>query len=224
MIADYTIEKLYDLDETIARPFLLGFTYPWDALPSIAEYVRALGSSLSEDRFEKRGEDIWIARSAKIHPSANLNGPCIIDEEAELRPCAFIRGSVIIGKNATVGNSTECKNVILFNRVEAPHFNYVGDSILGFRAHLGAGATTSNIKSDRTNVSLCDEDERVETGLRKMGAMLGDLVEVGCNAVLNPGTVIGRGSRVYPVSCVRGFVPAGHIWKNTGEVVAMEER
>ena len=221
MVNDYSVEKLYDLNETIAADYLRGFTYPWEALGGIARFLEELGASLPADRYEKRGENIWVARSTKIHPAANITGSCIIDEEAELRPGAFIRGAVIVGKNATVGNSCECKNSILFNRAEVPHFNYIGDSILGFRAHMGAGAITSNIKSDRKNVVLRDGDEVVETGLRKMGAMLGDHVEVGCNSVLNPGTVIGRNSRVYPLSSVRGFVPASHIFKAPGKLSAI---
>ncbi|MCR5675850.1 MAG: UDP-N-acetylglucosamine pyrophosphorylase [Lachnospiraceae bacterium] len=223
MIKDYTIENMFDLEETIAAEYLSTFTYPWEALGGIKEFILKKGPTLPEEIFEKKGEDIWIARSAKIHPSANISGPCIIDEEAELRPGAFIRGSVIIGKKATVGNSCECKNSILFNRAEVPHFNYVGDSIFGFRAHTGAGAITSNIKSDRKNIVLKDGDEVVETGLRKMGAMLGDLVEVGCNTVLNPGSVVGRGARIYPLSPVRGFVPAGHIFKAPGQVVKISD-
>lgn len=213
------VENLYNLEETIAAPLLQDAQYPWEVLGKIKDFIVELGNSLPEDRFEKRGENIWVAKSAKVAPTACLNGPCIVDEEAEIRHCAFVRGSAIIGKGAVVGNSTELKNVILFNKVQVPHYNYVGDSILGFKAHMGAGSITSNVKSDKTLVVVKSREEEIETGLKKFGAMLGDNVEVGCNSVLCPGTVIGRNTNVYPLSRVRGFVPAGCIYKNQGEVV-----
>ncbi len=218
-LQDVTIEKLYDLNETIAAPLFEGVQYPWEVLSGIKDFIRALGETLPEDRFEKRGEDVWVAKSAKVFDSAYLGGPCIIDEDAEVRQCAFIRGSAIVGKGAVVGNSTELKNVILFNKVQVPHYNYVGDSILGFRAHMGAGSITSNVKSDKTLVVIHAGEEELETGIKKIGAMLGDNVEVGCNSVLNPGTVIGRGSNVYPLSMVRGCIPAGHIYKDKEHIV-----
>ena len=192
--------------------------YPWEALPRIHDFIIELGNSLSEDVFEKRGEHIWVAKSAKVAPTACLNGPLIVDEDAEIRHCAFIRGNAIVGKGAVVGNSTELKNVILFNKVQVPHYNYVGDSILGFRSHMGAGAITSNVKSDKTLVTVKGENISIETGLKKMGAMLGDNVEVGCNSVLNPGTVIGRNTNIYPTSMVRGVIPADSIYKCRTEI------
>ena len=206
------IRNLYDLNETIAAPLFEGKSYPWELLPEIKSFIVKLGNSLPEDRFEKRGEDVWVAKSAKVAPTACLNGPCIVDEDAEVRHCAFVRGSAIIGKGAVVGNSTELKNVILFNKVQVPHYNYVGDSILGYKAHMGAGSITSNVKSDKTLVVVKAPEEQMETGLKKFGAMLGDNVEVGCNSVLNPGTVIGRNTNVYPTSMVRGFVPENSIY------------
>ena len=206
------ISNLYDLERTVAAPFLKQFTYPWEALAGIREFIVTLGNSLPEDRFEKRGEDVWIAKSARVAPTAFLNGPCIVDENAEIRHCAFVRGSAVIGKGAVVGNSTELKNVILFDQVQVPHYNYVGDSILGFKAHMGAGAITSNVVVKAGELQIA-------TGLKKFGAMLGDCVEVGCNSVLNPGTVIGRNTNVYPLSRVRGFVPEGHIFKAQDEIV-----
>lgn len=217
-----TIENLYDLNETIAAELFEGAEYPWEVLPKIHDFILELGKRLPEEDYEKRGEDIWVAKSAKVAPTACLNGPLIIDEEAEVRHCAFVRGNAIVGKGAVVGNSTELKNVVLFNKVQVPHYNYVGDSILGFKSHMGAGSITSNVKSDKTLVAVKNGDEKIETGLKKMGAMLGDHVEVGCNSVLNPGTVIGRNSNVYPTSCVRGVIPAGHIFKRPGEVVKKE--
>lgn len=214
-----TIKELYDLNETIAAKLFEGLTYPWEALPKIGEFIVKLGETLPTDKFEKRGENVWIAKSAKVFPSAYINGPAIIDEDAEIRHCAFIRGNAIVGKGAVVGNSTELKNVVLFNKVQVPHYNYVGDSILGFKAHMGAGSITSNVKSDKTLVVVKAGEEKVETGLKKFGAMLGDNVEVGCNSVLNPGTVVGRGSNIYPTSCVRGFIPADSIYKNKDEIV-----
>ena len=212
------ISNLYDLNETIAKEYLEQFTYPWEALKGISEFIKKLGPTLDPEKFEKRGEDIWVAKSAKVAPTACLNGPLIIDEEAEVRHCAFIRGNAIVGKGAVVGNSTELKNVILFNKVQVPHYNYVGDSILGFKAHMGAGSITSNVKSDKTLVVVKNGEEKMETGLKKFGAMLGDHVEVGCNSVLNPGTVIGPDTNIYPTSCVRGCIPAGKIYKKQGEI------
>lgn len=216
------ITELYDLKETIAAKLFEGAEYPWELLPKIHDFIIELGKSLPGDIYEERGENIWVAKSAKVAPTACLNGPLIIDEEAEVRHCAFVRGNAIVGKGAVVGNSTELKNVILFNKVQVPHYNYVGDSILGFKSHMGAGSITSNVKSDKTLVVVKSGEERIETGLKKMGAMLGDHVEVGCNSVLNPGTVIGRNSNVYPTSCVRGVIPADHIFKGQGKVVAKQ--
>ena len=217
------IRELYDLSQTIAGEYLSRFIYPWEALGGIADYVRELGATLDEAVYEKRGEDIWVAKSAKVAASACLNGPLIIDEDAEIRHCAFIRGSAIIGKGAVVGNSTEIKNDIIFNGVQVPHYNYVGDSVLGYKSHMGAGSITSNVKSDKTLVVVKDGTGQMETGRKKFGAMLGDYVEVGCNSVLNPGTVIGRNSRVYPLSSVRGVVPAKSIYKRQGEIVRIED-
>lgn len=218
------INNLYDLKETIAAPLFEGATYPWELLPKIGAFIVELGNSLPTDKFEKRGENIWIAKSANVYPTAYINGPCIIDEDAEVRHCAFIRGNAIVGKGAVVGNSTELKNVILFNKVQVPHYNYVGDSVLGFKAHMGAGSTTSNVKSDKTLVVVRAGEEKFETGLKKFGAMLGDQVEVGCNSVLNPGTIIGKMSNVYPTSMVRGFIPANSIYKKQGEIAGKEVR
>lgn len=213
------IKNLYNLEETIAAGIFEGKTYPWEVLPEIKTFIITLGESLPADKFDRREGNIWIAKSAKIYPNATIIGPCIIDEETEVRPGAFIRGNAIVGKKCVVGNSTELKNVILFNNVQVPHYNYVGDSVLGFKSHMGAGAVTSNVKSDKTLVVVKNGDERIETGLKKFGAMLGDEVEVGCNSVLNPGTVIGRHSNVYPTSSVRGFVPSNHIFKDPFHVV-----
>lgn len=217
-LQDTTIAALYTLEETIAKDVFEGVTYPWEVLPKIGEFIVKLGNSLPEDKYEKKGENVWIAKSAKVFPSAYINGPAIIDEEAEVRHCAFIRGNAIVGKGAVVGNSTELKNVILFNKVQVPHYNYVGDSILGFKAHMGAGSITSNVKSDKTLVIVRAGQEQYETGLKKFGAMLGDNVEVGCNSVLNPGTIIGKQSNVYPTSMVRGFITANSIYKKQGEI------
>lgn len=217
-LKNVTIKELYTLEETIAEDIFQGVTYPWEVLPKIGAFIVELGNSLPEEKYEKREGNIWIARSAKVYPSACINGPAIIDEEAEIRHCAFIRGNAIVGKGAVVGNSTELKNVILFNKVQVPHYNYVGDSILGFKAHMGAGSITSNVKSDKTLVVVKAGEERYETGLKKFGAMLGDCVEVGCNSVLNPGTVIGKETNIYPTSMVRGVIPAGSIYKRQGEI------
>lgn len=223
MSIEITVSELYDLRETIAARLLEGLTYPWEALPKIHDFIIDLGESLPKDIYEERGEYIWVAKSAKVAPTACLNGPLIVDEDAEIRHCAFVRGNAIVGKGAVVGNSTELKNVILFNKVQVPHYNYVGDSILGFRAHMGAGSITSNVKSDKTLVVVKGEGISIETGLKKMGAMLGDNVEVGCNSVLNPGTVIGRNTNIYPASMVRGVIPAGSIYKKATEIAGKRE-
>lgn len=214
-----TVTDLYDFNETIAAEIFDQVTYPWEVLPKIHDFILELGKKLPEELFEKRGENIWVAKSASVAPTACLNGPLIIDEDAEIRHCAYIRGNAIVGKGAVVGNSTELKNVILFNKVQVPHYNYVGDSILGFKSHMGAGSITSNVKSDKTLVIVKNQETSYETGLKKMGAMLGDNVEVGCNSVLNPGTVIGRQSNIYPTSMVRGVVPADSIFKKDGTIV-----
>ena len=218
-MADIKIKDLYTLDETIAKEFLERFEYPWEALPHIKEFIIELGNTLNPDEYEKRGDDVWVAKSAKVFDSAYIGGPCIIGKDAEVRQCAFIRGSAIVGEGAVVGNSTELKNVILFNKVQVPHYNYVGDSILGYKAHMGAGSITSNVKSDKQLVVVHNEGQNIETGLKKFGAMLGENVEVGCNSVLNPGTVICKESNVYPTSCVRGVIPASSIHKNNGEII-----
>lgn len=219
MKENMTINNMYDLNETIAKDIFEGVTYPWEILPKISEFIVRLGEKLPTDEYDKVGENVWIAKDAKVFESAYINGPVIIDHGAEVRHCAFIRGNAIVGKNCVVGNSTELKNVILFNNVQVPHYNYVGDSILGYKAHMGAGSITSNVKSDKTNVTIMIGDDKIETGLKKMGAMLGNNVEVGCNSVLNPGTVIGQQTNVYPLSMVRGYVPAKSIYKKRGEVV-----
>lgn len=235
------IENLYNLNETIAKELLKTKKYPWEILPEINDFILELGPKLDKNIYEQKGENVWIAKSAKIAPTASITGPVIIDENAEIRHCAFIRGKAIVGKNAVVGNSTELKNVILFNNVQVPHYNYVGDSILGYKAHMGAGSITSNVKSDKTNVqiklrvvgnkettsianseSIMDQikdEEIIETNLRKVGAFLGDGVEVGCNSVLNPGTIIGKNTNIYPLSCVRGVIPENCIYKNQNEIV-----
>lgn len=213
------ISQLYDLEETIAAELFVGLTYPWEALPKISDFIKKLGPTLDPEVYEQRGENIWVAKSATVAATAFLNGPLIIDEDAEIRHCAFIRGNAIVGKGSVVGNSTELKNVVIFNSVQVPHYNYVGDSILGYKSHMGAGSITSNVKSDKTLVVVKDHDEKIETGLKKFGAMLGDYVEVGCNSVLNPGTVIGSHTNVYPLSSVRGVIPANSIYKNRSEVV-----
>lgn len=209
------IKNLYDLTQTIAAPLFEGVEYPWELLPKIKDYIIELGNSLSLELYDKKDDNIWIAKSAKIYPTANIYGPCIIGEETEVRPGAFIRGNAIVGNKCVVGNSTELKNVILFNNVQVPHYNYVGDSILGYKSHMGAGSITSNVKSDKTLVVVKDKmaGEEIPTGLKKFGAMLGDNVEVGCNSVLNPGTVVGRFSNIYPTSCVRGVIPENSIYK-----------
>ena len=219
MLKDFTIANLLDLNETIAKDLFEGKTYPWEVLPEIGDFILKLGQTLSEEEYDHPSEDVWIAKSAKVAPTACINGPVIIGKEAEVRHCAFIRGNAIVGEGAVVGNSTELKNVILFNKVQVPHYNYVGDSVLGYKAHMGAGSITSNVKSDKTLVTVKTPDGPIETGLKKFGAMLGDNVEVGCGSVLNPGTVVGSHSNIYPLSSVRGVVPANSIYKKQGEVV-----
>ncbi len=216
---EYRIDRMYDLTQTIAAELFEGKTYPWEVLGDISDFILKLGPTLPADKFEKRGENVWVARSAKIFDSAYIGGPCIIDEGAEIRQCAFIRGSAIVGKKAVVGNSTELKNVVLFDLVQVPHYNYVGDSVLGVHAHMGAGSITSNVKADNKEVVIHNKEEHMATGRRKIGAMLGDYADIGCNSVLNPGTVIGRHTNVYPVSMVRGCVPADHIYKDKDHIV-----
>ncbi len=218
----FQISNLFNLEETIAAPLFLDKTYPWEVLPKIKAFILELGSTLDADVYEQRGTDIWIAKSAKVAETASLAGPLIIGENAEVRHCAFIRGSVIVGEDAVVGNSTELKNSILFNSVQVPHYNYVGDSILGYRSHMGAGSICSNVKSDKKLVVVKDGAEEIETGLKKFGAILGDCVEVGCGSVLNPGTVIGKNSHIYPLSSVRGCIRADSIYKNAGEIVRQQ--
>ena len=210
---------LFQGEHTIAKEIFEGVTYPFEVLPKISEFIVKLGKTLPTDKYEFKGENVWIAKSAKVAPTASITGPAIIDEEAEIRHCAFIRGNAIVGKNAVVGNSTELKNVILFDCVQVPHYNYVGDSILGYKSHMGAGSITSTVKSDKTLVEIRVGDEKIPTGLKKMGAVLGDNVEIGCGSILNPGSVIGSDTNVYPLSSVRGFVPGGSIYKKQGEVV-----
>ena len=229
MMKQIEVEELFDLTHTIAKHIFNDTVYAYEVLPEIHDFILELGNTLPADIYEKRGEDIWIAKSAKVAPTASVNGPAIIDEDAEVRHCAFIRGNAIVGKGAVVGNSTELKNVILFDKVQVPHYNYVGDSILGYCSHMGAGSITSNVKSDKTpvvihaNGNTAEKNEGAEssslaTGLKKMGAILGDYVEVGCGSVLNPGTVIGRNSNIYPLSSVRGVVAADSIYKKQGEI------
>ena len=213
------ISKLYNLDETIAKELLESVTYPWEALPKIAEFIVELGNKLDSNVYDKIGEDIWIAKSAKVAPTAYIHGPAIIGEKAEIRHCAFIRGKAIVGEEAVVGNSTELKNVILFNKVQVPHYNYVGDSILGYKSHMGAGSITSNVKSDKKLIIIKNGEEKIETGMKKIGAMLGDEVEVGCGSVLNPGTIVGKNTNIYPLSAVRGVVPEKSIYKNRNEII-----
>ena len=214
---------LYDMSHTLADEYLKTFEYPWQALPGIKALILEIGSKLNDD-FTEVSPDVWVHKTAKIAPTAYLGSPCIIGAGTEVRHCAFIRGSALVGENCVVGNSVELKNVILFDNVQVPHYNYVGDSILGYKSHMGAGSLTSNVKSDKTLVVVKNGDEKIETGLKKFGAMVGDFVEVGCNSVLNPGTVIGRNSNVYPTSCVRGVIPADSIWKNNGSIVKKEQR
>lgn len=214
------ISDLLTLEDTIAAPLFDGKTYPWEVLDGIEAFILELGKTLSPDEFDHPAEDVWIAKDAKVFPSAYIGGPCIIDHEAEIRHCAFIRANAIVGKKAVVGNSVELKNVVLFDYVQTPHYNYVGDSILGSHAHMGAGSITSNVKSDKTLVVIKENGETMPTGRKKVGAILGDYVEVGCNSVLNPGTVIGSHSNVYPTSSVRGTIPPNHIYKNEKEIIS----
>lgn len=221
---ELTNQELFQDKNTIAWELIAEYEYPYEVLPHIGEYIIRLGESLPEDRFEKQGENVWVAKNAVLAPTASITGPVIIDEEAEIRHCAFIRGNAIVGKGAVVGNSTELKNVILFDGVQVPHYNYVGDSILGYKSHMGAGSITSNVKSDKTLVGIRCGGEKVKTGLKKMGAVLGSFVEVGCGSILNPGTVVGSHTNVYPLSSVRGYIPADSIYKKQGEVVEKEQR
>lgn len=216
-MSNIEIKDLYDLNETIAKDLFEGKTYPWEVLPEIGDFVMKLGATLSDD-FDHPEDNIWIHKSVKIAKTATLNGPLIIDADTEVRPGAFIRGNVLVGKNCVVGNSTELKNVVLFNTVQVPHYNYVGDSILGTHSHMGAGSITSNVKSDKTLVVVKNDGEEIETGLKKFGAMIGDYVEVGCNSVLNPGTVVGRNTNIYPLSPVRGVVPENSIYKSAENI------
>ncbi len=216
-----TVAALFDLTHTQAADFLGRFCYPWQALNDLGAFIVTLGESLPAGDYEQVDEQVWVHRTAKIYPNNYIAGPCIIGPETEVRPGAFIRGKALVGAGCVVGNSTELKNMLLFDSVQVPHYNYVGDSILGFKAHMGAGAVTSNVKQDKSPVTVRVGDERIETGLKKFGAMLGDHVEVGCNSVLNPGTVAGRNARIYPLSMVRGFVPAGHVFKAAGNVVPL---
>ena len=211
--------NLYNLEETIAKELLEKVTYPWEALAQIEDYIIKLGNTLDPEKYEKKGENIWIAKNAKVMPTAYIQGPAIIGENAEIRHCAFIRGKAIIGNGAVVGNSTELQNVILFNKVQVPHYNYVGDSILGYKAHMGAGSITSNVKSDKKLIIIKNGENKIETGIKKIGAMLGDEVEVGCGSVLNPGTIVGKNTNIYPLSSVRGVIPPKSIYKNKNEIV-----
>lgn len=221
---EMTISELYDLSQTIAAGLFEGKTYPWEVLPEIGDFIMKLGATLSPDEYDKIGDDVWIAKSAKVAPTASISGPCIIGKDTEVRQCAFIRGKAIVGEGCVVGNSCELKNAVLFNKVQTPHFNYIGDSVLGYKSHTGAGAITSNVKQEKTSlVTINYRGTRVETGLRKFGAMLGDNVEIGCNSVMNPGTVVGRHTNVYPLSMVRGFVPANSILKTGGVVVEKKD-
>ena len=218
-----TVKEMYTLEETIAKDLFEGVTYPWEVLPKISSFILELGASLPEEEYEKRGENVWVARSAKVAPTAFIGGPAIIGKDAEVRHCAFIRGNAIVGEGAVVGNSTELKNVVLFNKVQVPHYNYVGDSILGYKSHMGAGSITSNVKSDKKLVVVKTPEGNIETGMKKFGAMLGDHVEVGCGTIQNPGSVVGPHTNIYPLSSVRGFVPGGSIYKCAGEVVEMRQ-
>ena len=220
---EMTVKEMYTLEETIAKDLFEGVTYPWEVLPKISSFILELGASLPEEEYEKRGEKVWVARSAKVAPTAFIGGPAIIGKDAEVRHCAFIRGNAIVGEGAVVGNSTELKNVVLFNKVQVPHYNYVGDSILGYKSHMGAGSITSNVKSDKKLVVVKTPEGNIETGMKKFGAMLGDQVEVGCGTILNPGSVVGPHTNIYPLSSVRGFVPGGSIYKCAGEVVEMRQ-
>lgn len=213
------IKNLYNLNETIAKELFDGYEYPWEVLPNIKDFIIKLGKSLSIEEYDKISDNVWVAKTAKVAPTAFINGPAIIGKNAEVRHCAFIRGNAIVGENSVVGNSTELKNVVLFNNVQVPHYNYVGDSILGFKSHMGAGSITSNVKSDKKLVIVKNGEEKIETGLKKFGAMIGDNVEVGCGSILNPGSVIGRNTNIYPLSSVRGVIKENSIYKKQGEVV-----
>jgi NDP-sugar pyrophosphorylase family protein len=215
----YKITDLYDLDHTAAKDYLSQFTYPWEALAGIKEFIIKLGSTLDPKEYTEVSPQVWVSKTAKVFPSAYLGAPCIIGPETEVRHCAFIRGSALVGTHCVIGNSCELKNVIIFDNAEVPHYNYVGDSILGYHAHMGAGSITSNIKSDRKNIIVRHDDEKIETGLRKIGAMLGDYAEVGCNTVLNPGTIVGRRTSIYPTSCVRGEIEQDSIYKDDGTII-----
>ena len=219
MMKDFTISNMLDLNETIAAELFEGKTYPWEVLPEIGDFIIKLGKTLDPSEYEKKGENVWIAKSATVAPTASITGPAIIGREAEVRHCAFIRGKAIVGEGAVVGNSTELKNAVLFNKVQVPHYNYVGDSILGYKAHMGAGSITSNVKSDKKLITIKGPDGNIDTGIKKIGAFLGDNVEIGCGSVLNPGTIIGRNSNIYPLSSVRGCIKSGSIYKNRAEVV-----
>ncbi len=219
----FEIKDMYDLEHTMAKEYLSQFTYPWEALAGIKELILSIGKGLDPEEYTEVSEHVWVHKSAKVFPSAYLGAPCIIGPETEVRHCAFIRGSALVGANCVVGNSCELKNVILFDHVQTPHYNYVGDSILGYYSHMGAGSITSNVKSDKKLVVVHNGEEQIETGLKKFGAMLGDYVEVGCNSVLNPGTVIGRHCNVYPTSCVRGVMAENSIWKDNGTVIQKVE-
>ncbi len=212
-------KTLFNLDETIAKDIFNDVTFPWEVLPKIKDFIIELGKTLSLEEYSHPKEDIWIAKSATVAANASINGPCIIGKKTEVRPGAFIRGNAIVGEYCVVGNSTELKNVILFNNVQVPHYNYVGDSILGYKSHMGAGSITSNVKSDKSNVTIRYEGDLIETGLKKMGAILGNYVEVGCNSVMNPGTIIGSNTNVYPLSMIRGYIPKGSIYKKQGDIV-----
>lgn len=216
---ELTVSQLFNVENKLFAPLFDGAQYPFEVLSKIGDFIKSLGSTLNKDIYEEKGENIWISKTAKVAPSASITGPCIIGENTEVRHCAFIRGNALIGNDCVVGNSTELKNVVLIGKVQVPHYNYVGDSVLGYGSHMGAGSITSNVKSDKTLVTVKVGNEKIETGLKKFGAILGDYVEVGCGSVLNPGTVIGSHSNIYPLSSVRGFVPQNSIYKKAGEVV-----
>ena len=215
---ELTVANLYTLEETIAKDLFEGVEYPWEVLPKISGFILELGATLPKEEYDKVGEDVWIAKSAKVFESAYIHGPAIIGKDAEVRHCAFIRGNAIVGEGAVVGNSTELKNVVLFNKVQVPHYNYVGDSILGYKSHMGAGSITSNVKSDKTNVVIKNGEEKIETGRKKIGAILSSRVEVGCGTILNPGSVVGHDTNIYPLSMVRGCIAPNSIYKNAGEI------
>ena len=224
MLEALTVKENYSLDQTIAKDIFNGVTYPWEVLPKISSFILELGATLSEDEYEKRGENVWVAKSAKVAPTAFINGPAIIGKDAEVRHCAFIRGNALVGEGAVVGNSTELKNVILFNKVQVPHYNYVGDSILGYHVHLGAGVILSNLKNDGTNIDIKYKGKKLPTGMRKMGSVIGDSTEVGCNSVLYPGTIIGKNTNIYPLTRVRGIINSNSIVKDENTVVEKENR